>query len=393
MKSVYDSYRDVSKDTYLIGLIGFSSQQANNSEEKVGLLIIETLDEMNNYVAYCIGTPFETNANYDITSISERVEEVAYTQHWLLSKADFDKSFLGKKINGLASVSNLNMQQIQTYSYQRAEQLLMASFNIDANPLEMFENVLENTPIHWNPFSRLIESNVFRLARLHRSSLWERIEDTFFVLNGRFFQTNELGLLDYLFPLPRLLRQIMLAIYSGPDDRLMSPQQRAIAWLLILESIKTIASVLLTVLVSPLVGLVHAGFSLYKSLKKTDKIETIMVKPMKGTIENSHDVNDDDFLAECTLSSFAKIYPQLNIKPIAKNKGLRDDMLSDNQSIIANHADLMLGAYTDETLRAVIEINDTNKPGIFALMEENQFHIDEYCERAGVMQQALTMVS
>jgi hypothetical protein len=119
----------------------------------------------------------------------------------------------------------------------------------------------------WNPFARLRETNSYPYARLIRSSFTGRIADTFKVFNGDILG-KRMGILDYIYPFPRIMSYAILNI-SIPLNMYTTARQlySGIILLLILaiptiivNIPKLIVSSALTLLVSPALVLAHLWF-------------------------------------------------------------------------------------------------------------------------------------
>ena len=154
---------------------------------------------------------------------------------------------------------------------------------------------------HFNPFYFIKETNASPHALTLRSSLWEKLKDTFWVLNGSYFFTflskyndddtqppwvsrkgNEdkerlnFGVLDLLtLGIPKVLGLIIIGAFLGIKDGKHPKWQNALAGLfltifglpgLLLHGTVVLISLTLMVALSPLVAIVH-GFS---QIKGTD---------------------------------------------------------------------------------------------------------------------------
>lgn len=237
-----------------------------------------------------------------------------------------------------------------------------------SSDLKEFE--MQDKTVRWNPFARLFESRQFPFARVLRSNLWQRIKDTYFILNGSAYEKNELGVLDYVFPIPRLLANLY-ALDQFYVGKLVVAMPLALAIV-----IKTLFAGLATIVCTPLVVAVDwlVQFFSFKGSK-----DQVMVKPIQGDVESFSDLKGEHhFSRAMTLSSFEKIHQQLVIRPLAK-------VYPGDQE----RREVAFGLYSQGAPVGVIDIDAANKSGIYHLMQENQYRMSSYLEEEGQMENAL----
>ena len=242
--------------------------------------------------------------------------------------------------------------------------------------------------MRWNPFLRLIESKKHPYARLIRSSWRERMWDTYYILFGGFFK-EDLGFLDYLFfPIPIIEKTILLLNYIPAQyQKFFIPivVVLAIPWA-VLSIVKASTAAILTILVTPIVSLVHAILNpIWK--RKANLIENIVVRPVNN--EATTDENFPKYKADTRLKDLTEFsYSENIIRPLAVNK-------RDYQQFTSTYwpADtiLYLGVFEAQytayfmtqrrpinlkslgEMRAVIEITANNWKGILAMLQTNAF--------------------
>lgn len=237
--------------------------------------------------------------------------------------------------------------------------------------LKEFE--MQDKIVRWNPLVRLFESRQFPFARVLRSKLWQRIKDTYSILNGSAYEKNELGLLDYVFPIPRLLANLY-ALDQSDVGKLVVAMPLALAIV-----IKTLFAGLTTIVCIPLVVVVHLVIQFFSFKEAKDQV---MVKPIQGDVKSFSDLKGEQhFSPAMTLSSFEKIHQQLVSKPLAK-------VYPGDQE----RRELAFGLYSRGVPVGVIDIDTANKSGIYHLMQENQYRMSSHLEEEGQMENALKSI-
>jgi|GEM_PF-6822935 len=167
--------------------------------------------------------------------------------------------------------------------------------------------------MHWNPFSHLIEvkTKKYISGRFFRSSYWERIKDSFWVINGSGLGLDEnatLGLLDYVFPVARILWECIDFLNknslreSGLKNTLFGA---TILILIIPAALSTVAKFLtssvLTCIAAPLAGLTHF-FIKPKQDKLIDTIKHLRIQPINNC-DGSETFSDIDLTKENNLEN------------------------------------------------------------------------------------------
>ncbi|RUR12200.1 hypothetical protein [Legionella septentrionalis] len=341
------------------------------------------MDEANNHLIYKIDFPFGNTQDIRITAwlardLPRRSEffrslsaDNSILQTYSLSREKVERQYPLERTN----VEIFSATSIES-SYKKALSSLELDFGINVtsdwdDPILFPDFHIENTPINWNPFARLFESKRFPFARLSSSSLWQRIKDCFFILHGDFLK-NDLGILDYIFPIPRLL--INLLAFNIPLVGKIAIGVLAGAAF----TIKFALALAVTMILSPMIGLIDLALKLLAPVRnELDQI--IKIKPIKGSIESFYDVLPDDLEEEISLTSFQKIHKNLTIKPLATTAAHYEE-ITPRRPLIENNENLNFGVYADETPLAIMELNAQNKPGIFNLMRTNRYKIDTHLE-------------
>ena len=131
-----------------------------------------------------------------------------------------------------------------------------------------------------NPFHGLIESSEYPLARFKRTSLGQKIWDSFVVFAGKpplLVEKPQLGLYDYCtLGIPFLLNQWMT---DGLNARKNNPWLKKLVIPLVLLNIplflfRCLAAIVLTIIAMPLVGLVHLASHLASRSDKNNIYKT-----------------------------------------------------------------------------------------------------------------------
>lgn len=352
-----------------------------NAEEGSGFITVEFLDEKHNHLLYCIGRPLFAR-EYEIFCVPEGKS---------IRKALCDGSAVSRYRISKETLTNLSIwNQIQSehkigtpnylsYSSIKAEKGLKSLFGFEFSSEDPTFHSSKSTeedesPKSWNPFARIMESNFFPLARLHRSTWWKRVQDTFFILNGDFISNERLGILDYLFPLSKLLLT-MASLES------ITPIISGFLYILGFGAfaIKTFVTTLLTLALLPVISIVDLGFK-FSALFEASEDNSLVVLDLYDDQQHYED-----------LSSFAKTHKVLSIRPLARNDQVEYVLLSESRGIGPNET-LVLGLFSEGDPSAFIEMSTGNKHGLFSLMKNNAFHIDENLEQSHMMEQVLTYV-
>lgn len=256
--------------------------------------------------------------------------------------------------------------------------------------------------MRWNPFSHLSETKKYSSGRILRSGLWHRIEDTFRVFYGDLFNVdeNELGILDYPFPFPRILQNILYMSFKNATAMILVG-----IFAVPLIATKFIAASMLTLISLPIVGLTHLFVmpTINKLLKRVQQIKVTLVESEK---------NEDKSKELGQIFSTEKMRSILII-PIEKIENKTEFDKSD-YTLASNHSHgfikkanpdrLALGIYEgrwklgenpishSEQPKAIIEITLENKKGIKALLKTNMFKATTYLENEellGVLEEKL----
>ncbi len=257
--------------------------------------------------------------------------------------------------------------------------------------------------MRWNTFSHLADTKKYFTGRLIRSPLWQRFTDTFRVFYGSFLK-NDLGVLDYLFVLPRISQNIALEV-----NRFNNPLAIATTILLglaalILNIVKILSAVALTIVVSPFILLTHLFANLTFN-KLSDKIKHLQIKLAKPSQDNERldaamlNLEDKEKKLGQVFNSTASIEGLL-IKPIYK------ESFSDHEHYYFGSpgtAPAALGLFEarfcgcngpfdkhpldgDGPLQAVIEVKPENKDGIESILKTNTFWATEALEESGALE-------
>lgn len=212
-----------------------------------------------------------------------------------------------------------------------------------------------------------------------RASIWMRILDVFFIFNGHLGFKNDLGILDYLFPFPRLLTNLLKRNIPTPIKVIIAIPT-AIFW-----SMRFITATVCTAAIFPITLLTHAAVSIKSPYNQ--QTENLKIKPINGNLESIHDLDEKDLLEERPLSSYAKINKNLIIKPIVKDKTNSYKEFSVSGTFDKTQDSLFLGLFEaniPDTPRAIAEISPQNYRSIFAAMKTNKYQIDNTLEEANL---------
>jgi hypothetical protein len=247
-------------------------------------------------------------------------------------------------------------------------------------------SVRSTSLMRWNPFLRLIESRNYPYARLIRSSLRERIWDTYYIFFGSVFH-DDLGVLDYLFfPIPILEKTIFL-INNLPAQYLKFFTPLLILLIIpwaALCMIKASTAGILTVLITPLVLLTHLICNpIWK--QKANLIENIIVRPVDKQITTEEEY--PKFNADIKLKDLDQFsYSENLIRPLA---AYENDYQHFTCTYWPQETILFLGVFeahftayfmtprrpinlrSHGEMKAVIEINANNWKGIQAMLQTN----------------------
>lgn len=245
----------------------------------------------------------------------------------------------------------------------------------------------------WNPFSHLRETKKYPTGRVFLSGFWQRIEDTFRVFYGDFFNIdeNELGLLDYFFPLPRLSQNLLYAsLRSNP----LIMGTAAIPTVPLI-AIKFIAASALTLISFPFYSLTHL-FVMPTMNKLSERIQHLKIT-LADSKDNEDKINNNvekELGQEFTTEKMRSLL----ILPVEK---WETDYNEDSEYTLASkHSksdDLVLGIYeglwklgekpisVGKEPKAIIEITPENKKGIKALLKTNMFKTTTYLEESEVL--------
>src|SRR4051812_46848721 len=125
----------------------------------------------------------------------------------------------------------------------------------------------------WNPFAALIETNSAYSSRFLRTSILQKIKDTFRVFYG---DENIIGILDYLFPLARISFDLFSWLWSQNNFGAKFFAVLTFPFMAVFGAIKFLAAIVLTTAVSPIVGMVHLAY-LPQSYTLSVKLQQIPV--------------------------------------------------------------------------------------------------------------------
>lgn len=364
-------------------LIGF----CRNDEADIGFITVELFNEEEKPLLYIIGKPLLAR-EYDIFCVSEHTPFRSKLDNDLGRNTSLYTYNIPKKTLTTLPIWSLIQSSCKNdtpsylaYSSIKAEKGLKTLFNInppsndDPTFLSYEYNQDAKPSKSLNPFARIIESNFFPLARLRRVTWWRRVKDTFFVLNGDMISKKRLGLLDYVFPFPQLFST--LAAWVGINATI-SGLVSILGF--VASTIKTTAAFVFTVILLPVVSIIHLGFKISRLLKNYDDKESVVVSYLYDNQQRTAD-----------LSSFAKAHQNLSIKPLARNEKAEYALLSESRKLETNET-LVLGIFSDGDPQGIIEMNARNKNGLFSLIQENIFQIDENLEQTDLMGQVLTYI-
>ncbi|MBA2657715.1 MAG: hypothetical protein H0U70_12165 [Tatlockia sp.] len=384
VSSKVDDVRLLTKNEYCISIM--KCLRNNPRKGFWGVVLIEGLDEDGEAFLFQIGHSFYRSRGYEVSRIELEtcktyLSSSTSLSSYSVSREQVDQSELGV----LLATENIPYQEVNfnaDYSYKKANELLIKSKVIQ--PVVTFEwwNIDSEPFLHsirWNPFARLLESKKFPTARIIRSSLWNRIKDIFFILNGSLYAENQLGITDYLFPWPRILTAALIS-----DINLIIKFAIFIPAISLL-AVRTLASLLITIPISLFVAFAHAIFN-----RTTQDIDALKIKPINGEFEDIGDIDSFDLLEETTLSSYGLLNDALTIKPIEKNGDLYVE-IPESYPLNAK-APLALGLFQNGVPRGVLEISSDNHKGIFSLLERNEGGVTKALEESEAIEQILLLV-
>lgn len=213
-----------------------------------------------------------------------------------------------------------------------------------------------------NPLDRFIESSNYPMARLYRTSFWNGVADTFHILVGNHFDealsgSGRKGVLDILV-FPTIGRRL-LGYVANPDGNGLL---RIISGLfgILLEIPRVILGILLTAVLTPIVGLVHL-FSYFRAKKLKHQVNNLKIEviPISGakeqTFGQTFDINQSNVYIESAFKrgSLGE-YSELCFR-ICKSQLLIEYL-------------------------AIIHINEQNAEGINALLAMNIFQVSRMLE-------------
>ncbi|MES2217339.1 MAG: hypothetical protein V4501_02900 [Pseudomonadota bacterium] len=263
----------------------------------------------------------------------------------------------------------------------------------------------------WNPFFHLQETTYYPTARLIRSSFKQRMRDTFKVFYGDIFRNN-LGIIDYIFPFSRLSTAILLLINRGSNDNanttdIILSASLFIIWstpTILLSIPKLIVASALTLVLSPVVALVHFWFKSDKE-KLVNQIKHLKIQLYKSNIDqhidqldDQKDLEDENELAQALPT---REFDSLSIRPIYKYpEGSACTYTEYALTDTTTSRILLLGIFAIKPLvgvrpsdalgkpLALVKITPQNSTPIKAILTTNMFWATEHLENV----EALTQV-
>lgn len=211
-----------------------------------------------------------------------------------------------------------------------------------------------------NPFTNLIETKKYPFARLIRSSFKDRLEDTYRVFTGGFGAEMRMGLLDYvLFPIA-LMDYILDKLDKNEYEKASNVFLAVIIVpLILLLAVRELASAIISVVLSPIVALVHLATYRERSrlLEQANKAmywPTVYApnEPIKGVIVDRK-------------TGFSLEY---------NSKERKYDL------VLKNHDGVSRNYF------GTLNIRKENKQIITALLKLNMFKVTSNLERSGEME-------
>lgn len=267
--------------------------------------------------------------------------------------------------------------------------------------------------MYWSPFAHLRETQKYPLSRLLRASLWGRFKDTFKVFYGSFL-TCDMGILDYLFPLPRLFQNSCHALDElKPEHPLIKGAVNSafiisVILTFLLSLPKFLVALLLTIIVMPVVIPVHFGIrKMNPWLKEIPALKLRGITYLRSTKEDFEKIIFDDkplhllkkiqSIAEKFFwrdtQSIDDIEDEYLIKPIYKSA------INEEGTHFSSHpktGEFALGLFHKNTyscfspataggLLGVINLTSENRIAIKAILETNSFQATENLENSQLL--------
>jgi hypothetical protein len=400
--SIFNPAVTIDKENLAVNLVYIGSRE-NNIPGEIGFLILEGINEKDQYFQLCISSIFAAEPNEMSSYCISKIEGFDVKTRFpdlLTQTYSIPKAFVP-----FECVENdydiLQPGALKTYSFKKACVACQVYFGFSPSIDKITKEATDVKPMHYNPFARLIESQNFPFARLRRSSLWTRIKDTFFIFAG----DHDLGLLDYVFPLPKLL-EIFLNYTNSSDRRNNVLASFILVPLMIFQSMKVTAAAIFTVVCAPLLGLVNLGFLLFTY---PQLVEHLAIYPILGNVETFEDIGAGNVADEAlSLGIRLSVDEELTIKPlyqIHNKKRYFSNFNYSSDSYTTNFTqessdedeskrDLVLGVQNKEGKPIGIIAPSENQWTLKKMMFFNHCHIDETLEQAGplILDQFETML-
>lgn len=382
--SRYDSSLEVNNEKCVVSLVKQSGNRAFRRRGQLGFLIIEQWDEARNSSIACrVDFPFGINKGMHISQIKPPYKQISVStiSSWAVDARTFNTSALGQYVND--TNNHRELAGVES-SYRHAAKALKKNLKLTpgnhsadyyymraAMPIPTFHA----TPIRWNPFAGLLGSKPFRFSYLQYSSFRQRMYAGFYIINGGFLN-NDLGVLDYLFPFSRLL---MPALWAGLPWYISLPIAIPV---LISYTVKTITATVLTLAITPIIGIVHALCASCFD-PKNDLDQSVTLCPIKEDVESVSDLEPDkDLHGSMPFSHFNTISKQLSLRPLAKKTDQHYEELSSQRSLDNQRETLAFGLYEDEEPTAILDVTEQNLAAIENLRKKNKYQINDYLEEA-----------
>jgi hypothetical protein len=111
-----------------------------------------------------------------------------------------------------------------------------------------------------NPFFILNESVRFPHARILRTTLWQKLCDTFFIFAGSFTKPEHVGIFDYLtLMIPYGFTQLAIWLFSSNNFFVRLSSVPFVLVSIVLAVVRYTTAISFTLFVSIIVGAIHAG--------------------------------------------------------------------------------------------------------------------------------------
>lgn len=391
LSSIFNPAVTIDKENLAVNLVHIGSRE-NNIPGEMGFLILEGINEKDQYFQLCISSTFTAEPNEMSSYWISKIEGFdiktsfpnLFTQTYSIPKASVPFKYVEN------AYAILQPGALKTYSFKKACVACQDYFGFSPSIDKITKETTDVKPIHWNPFARLIESQSFPFARMRRSSLWARIKDTFFIFAG----DHDLGLLDYVFPLPKML-EVFLNYTKSSDIRKNVLASFILAPLMIFQSMKVMAAAILTLVCAPLVGLVNLVFLLFTYPKL---VEHLAIYPIMGNVEAFEDIGAGNVADEAiSLDIMLSVHEELTIKPLYQTHNKKryfsnfnynsdsytSNLTKESSDEDKSKRDLVLGVQNKEGKPLGIIAPSENQWTLNKMMFFNHCHIDETLEQAG----------